>query len=432
MTAEIAIMNKEAIALAADSAVTMGGEKEQKVFTSANKLFCLSRSQPVGIMVHGSAYLMGVPWETIVKDYRKKLGERTFKRLKQYAGDFMAFLGRARRLFPAPEQDKYLARAVRSYFGLMRQEIVKKVESAIKQQKGITEGQVEQITSDVVVEHYKACEKAERLPSLTETDAADIRNKYRRVILKAKEEVFEKLPIPKAAATQLVGIAVDLFCRDIFPDVVSGVVVAGFGEDETFPSLKSFTVEAVLNCKVKYREEERLSAEISFKTTATIVPFAQSEMVATFMEGVDPDYRMVTDGWLDELFEKYPDVIAENIHGVSEQDRTKLKQVSAEMLKHHVARMTAYRRRKYVDPVTEVVSMLPKDDLAAMAETLISLTSFKRKLTPQAETVGGPIDVAVITKGDGFIWIKRKHYFRPELNVRFLAKCFREAAHEER
>lgn len=38
MTAEIAIMNKEAIALAADSAVTMEQEMGRKTFTSANKL----------------------------------------------------------------------------------------------------------------------------------------------------------------------------------------------------------------------------------------------------------------------------------------------------------------------------------------------------------------------------------------------------------
>ena len=39
-----------------------------------------------------------------------------------------------------------------------------------------------------------------------------------------------------------------------------------------------------------------------------------------------------------------------------------------------------------------------------------------------AETVGGPIDVAlIISKGDGLIWIKRKHYFSPELNPQFTA-----------
>lgn len=35
------------------------------------------------------------------------------------------------------------------------------------------------------------------------------------------------------------------------------------------------------------------------------------------------------------------------------------------------------------------------------------------------ETVGGPTDVAVISKKDGFIWIKRKHYFDPTYNYHF-------------
>ena len=37
----------------------------------------------------------------------------------------------------------------------------------------------------------------------------------------------------------------------------------------------------------------------------------------------------------------------------------------------------------------------------------------------EEETVAGPIDVAVISKGDGFVWIKRKHYFQRELNQQF-------------
>ena len=44
----------------------------------------------------------------------------------------------------------------------------------------------------------------------------------------------------------------------------------------------------------------------------------------------------------------------------------------------------------------------------------------------EEETVGGPIDVAVISKGDGFIWIKRKHYFQRELNQQFFANYYRE------
>ena len=45
----------------------------------------------------------------------------------------------------------------------------------------------------------------------------------------------------------------------------------------------------------------------------------------------------------------------------------------------------------------------------------------------EEETVGGPIDVAVISKGDGFVWIKRKHYFDRELNQHFFANYYKEA-----
>ena len=44
-----------------------------------------------------------------------------------------------------------------------------------------------------------------------------------------------------------------------------------------------------------------------------------------------------------------------------------------------------------------------------MAEALVNLTSYKLKFSPGSETVGGPVDVAIISKGDGFAWIKRKN-----------------------
>jgi len=57
-----------------------------------------------------------------------------------------------------------------------------------------------------------------------------------------------------------------------------------------------------------------------------------------------------------------------------------------------------------------------------MAEALVSLTSLKRRVSMEEESVGGPVDVAVVSKGDGFIWIKRKHYFDPLLNRDYLAR----------
>lgn len=49
-----------------------------------------------------------------------------------------------------------------------------------------------------------------------------------------------------------------------------------------------------------------------------------------------------------------------------------------------------------------------------MAESLVNLTKFRLRVSPERETVSGPIDVALISKGDGFVWLKRKHYFQAE------------------
>jgi hypothetical protein len=62
--------------------------------------------------------------------------------------------------------------------------------------------------------------------------------------------------------------------------------------------------------------------------------------------------------------------------------------------------------------------------MAALAKSLIELQSLKEKVTQPTESVAGPVDVAAITKHEGFLWIERKQYFRPELNPRFL-RCQR-------
>jgi len=57
------------------------------------------------------------------------------------------------------------------------------------------------------------------------------------------------------------------------------------------------------------------------------------------------------------------------------------------------------------------VGILPKSELADMAQSFVNLASLKKKISAgESETVGGPIDVAIISKGDGFRWIQKKDY----------------------
>ena len=79
-------------------------------------------------------------------------------------------------------------------------------------------------------------------------------------------------------------------------------------------------------------------------------------------------------------------------------------------------------RREHALPMRRVLGSLPVDEMAELAETLINLQALKEKVTKPSETVGGPIDVAVITRSEGLIWVKRKHFFDPGLNPRYMQR----------
>lgn len=106
MTAEIAILNKSAVALAADSAVTIQVGSGQKIYNTVNKLFTLSKYQPVGIMVYGNGEFMGVPWESIIKAHRRELAKTEHGTLREYVDGFIAWLSAAKLLFPETLQTK--------------------------------------------------------------------------------------------------------------------------------------------------------------------------------------------------------------------------------------------------------------------------------------------------------------------------------------
>lgn len=63
-----------------------------------------------------------------------------------------------------------------------------------------------------------------------------------------------------------------------------------------------------------------------------------------------------------------------------------------------------------------VHAAMPIQDAIDLAEFLVNLTIGYSRFSPGAPTVGGPIEIAVITKHEHFKWVRRKHYFNEELN----------------
>ena len=181
MTTEIAIMNKSAIALAADSAVTiqMTGPRgtSYKVFNSANKLFALSKYAPIGLMNYGNASMLGIPWETIVKMYRVYLGDREFQHLDGYCQDFFKFLDR----FDVGDevQKRYLAGGAVGLFRGLRDNLDKWVEEETQAGHAVTPEQVKGKLEELISNRYSEFLKIGAESVLSKTTQSKLRKKYR-------------------------------------------------------------------------------------------------------------------------------------------------------------------------------------------------------------------------------------------------------------
>jgi hypothetical protein len=441
MTAEVAILNKEAVALASDSAVTISqgngeDDSKQKIFSSANKLFALSKYQPIGIMVYGDAEFMSVPMEVMIKVYREKLGRNKFKTLNEYGTDFIGFLDNGNMMFPDYVQDRFAEETFYAFFSYIKDEIKRRVSSAMTQQGRISRRASISIVKDVIKKQSNIWRTAQNIPSIPARYNHEVLDKYLQVMDRAIQEVFDNTPLSTLDITRLKNCAASLFSKypeDIQRERNCGVVISGFGTQETFPSLVSFDMEGIVNNRLKYKPYK--STQITFELIGSVIPFAQGEMVNTFMEGIAPDCKEIEISSLNQTFQEYANIITNVLDRYNDREKEPLKDrilsIGNEVLVYLTEKLEEYRKEHHTDPITTVVAMLPKNELAAMAESFVHLTSLKRRYTMEAETVGGAIDVAVISKGDGFIWIKRKHYFQAELNPGFIEKYYERRSNDQ-
>lgn len=153
MTAEIAIMNKEAVALAADSAVTSSLSGGKKIFTSADKIFALSDTSPVGIMFYNSAKFMGVPWDTILKTFRRQLPKQGYDKLGDYISAFIKFLEKDNTIITKNMQKEFLGTVALGYFWGIIENIENVVEKTTNERGPIDNKTIEDIALKIINDH---------------------------------------------------------------------------------------------------------------------------------------------------------------------------------------------------------------------------------------------------------------------------------------
>jgi hypothetical protein len=423
VTAEIAILNRSAVALAADSAVTLGIAGQEKIYNSVDKLFQLCLNEPVGIMIFGGAEYMGVPIETVIKKFRDSEFSAPKQKLQEYSTAFFAFL-ETEISVPTEVGEEHLLVSLSDSFALLYRDAFTSFVMAAQSDGKIDRKRVPQYMAEQI-----SALVAKRVAELEEKNDCSFINIdpehvwFKDLFQKVIDQTM-KIELPESTTAQLSRLAYLLLQKDVYSRGAMGLVFAGFGVGELFPKLEAFHSDGLVNGRVKRQQFRYVDIHRTGDGSgARIEAFAQKEMVERFLDGIDPDYEDYLRSAMHEALGDMGKHVSTSFLKTSKKKRQVIEQTIVEAAEKYLAEFEKKAKERketnFRQKILDMVNFMPKSDLANMAESLINLTSTKRRVSAESETVGGPIDVAVISKYDGFVWIKRKHYFEKELNPRY-------------
>ena len=405
MTAEIALLNRTAVALGADSFATIEG---LKTYDSEEKIFELQRSQPIALMVYNNLDFLGVPFEILAREFRNKSSKEFFYLVEVW-----------------PEFEKYLLEDwENSKFNDSSSHLISllnvELDNLLNQCMNLLshfDGRELFDPFDIYLNKAISSAKSNKLPNfLRDEQFHQFNRTYGNIIdqivahkfrLFFNFGKFENTDIEKFN-DKFQELAFSLVRSTNKSPLFTGLVFSGFGTNNRFPALHSVEIDGVYFDQIRVIKDDRIEIDQN-QIKGDIALFAQTDMPERFIFGMDSGFEQKLKGMAQTLTEECLAQLPDTIDA-TQRERVKQSAIENFMTGLKDSKDSIYNEIKFI------VSILSKKDLSEMAYSLVELTSKKRRYSKEMETVGGPIDVAILTRNEGFVWIKRKHYFGSELN----------------
>ena len=422
MTTIVGVLNSRGVAFAADSAAThTTKDNKYKIKNHTNKIFTLSKYHPVGVAIYENLDFEGIPWETIIKMFRNNLKDKKYNTIDQYIKEFWAYIKKECLILSVNLQQANLNMFLRSYY----QEVHSQTEMAV--------GKYSVANAVQYYQHYISVLDNRKSTYQRQIQAEDFKTYDLKQFRK-----YAKLSVDKILTNDLADPNCPVEFRKKFEESAhaflcvstptyfsnyTGLVFWGYGDSELFPSYQEYRVYYAIDNHIKYNVIDKYA--VTGLGCAAVKPFAQRDVASSIIWAVEDTLKSTFYENYKKSIEVFRDDIIRQMtnSGASQQLIDILNGLDANRYAiNYRDSMNKYIEEHFINPLTGTIAYLSKEDLADMAESIVRMTCIKRRITSTEETVGGPVDVAVVTKGDGFIWMHRKHYFDPQLNQQFFER----------
>ncbi|MGE3303613.1 MAG: hypothetical protein AB7M12_10920, partial [Hyphomonadaceae bacterium] len=228
------------------------------------------------------------------------------------------------------------------------------------------------------------------------------------------KQVLNNIDLPDDVLAELKAMMFAIVKSRLKSPAFTGFVFAGFGHKEIFPTLHALECDGVYFGRFRILQKQFIDIDRRGQTAA-VVPFAQTDMPERFIFGIDHEFEAGIEQIAMSVVSNIIDQSPRTYRGGKGDG---IKDAARKAFRDGLDRL----KNKSELGLKSVVNHLSKKELGEVAYSLVELTSRKRRYSAEIETVGGPIDVAVLTRNEGFIWVRRKHYFDAELNPAYFAK----------
>lgn len=405
MSVGVCIINRNGIALAADSAGTV---TENKMFyNSLNKVFSLSKKYVYGAITYGATSVYNVSINQILKEFRSYLDSQDclndFFDILPLFNEFLQSNNHYYR-FNTDEAD--------SCNSLIKDRVVEwggRIKSVSNNEN--TANEIDLILDEFDA-HIESCLKVENF------DVSQyVKNSYSQLFDTYVNIVVPELKQYEQQKERFWSSICKYFNLSLKRETINpmGLFFAGYGKNDAFPKYIHIEFYTVIGGIAKYKVLERFDES---NNSARIQPLAQNDVILTFCRGISNTFiNYIPNKLISIINDKVDSLSAE----FTEEQKGLLKTHFSDCKSEISNAIDSQIQSKNVDPIIESVKLIPLPEMAFLAESLVNITSLKRTyaIDGNQQTVGGPTDVAVLSKGDGFVWIKRKLYFDKSLNPNY-------------
>lgn len=412
MTAEIAILNRTAVALAADSIVTLAGPRSSKTYDSAEKIFQLSRYKPIGLMIYNNALFMNAPLEVVIRNYRETQTTIGFDELVQAWPSFEKFLMGFKR--DRVDEIEHFQAMLSLQLATFRSMLINHMIAQMGRKRKKGEETSQELLMRRIEERIAEAEATPLDPPfLNDVELHEFEAEYRKEIEASALENFAALSVEVNAelCAALTRMMLAILRSDFRSNAYTGLVFAGFGDKELFPTLNALELDGVYFGRARVLNNQIIDIDRRGETAA-VVPFAQKDMPERFILGIDKAFEGALTSIATSMVS---DVVAQCASVFDGVQAEQIRQAANDQFTEGLNRL----KHMSEENLKTVVNHMSKKELGEVAFSLVELTSRKRRYSTDMETVGGPIDVAILTRNEGFVWVKRKHYFEADLNPQY-------------